>query len=162
MAPTAALPEQQPLPFTFTSPVSSERHEDAVDFDYESWIQQSKITNCYSKLWLEDAADAQAINRHHREMMLQAVDNLPEEAYELSLRDLSDLNHRRFGIEQLEEIEHRKESFQLQALAEEDTRHGGSRLHHKAVHAFAIKACWWWWWEEEEVIQFNCVSPARK
>ncbi|KAF8696242.1 hypothetical protein HU200_037143 [Digitaria exilis] len=91
MAPTAALPEQQPLPFTFTSPVSSERHEDALDFDYGSWIQQSKMTNCYSKLWLEDAADAQAINRHHREMMLQAVDNLPEEAYELSLRDLSDL-----------------------------------------------------------------------
>ncbi|OEL32625.1 hypothetical protein BAE44_0006356 [Dichanthelium oligosanthes] len=85
---TTSLPEQQP--FTFTSPVLSETHEDVLEFDYESWIQQSKVTNCYSKHWLEDA-DAQAINRHHREMMLQAADDLPEEAYELSLRDLSEL-----------------------------------------------------------------------
>ncbi|CAO1945787.1 unnamed protein product [Urochloa humidicola] len=90
MAPTPTpLPEQQP--FTFTSPVSSETYEDALDFDYESWIQQSKIANYYSNPWPDDA-DAQAISRHHREMMLQAVDNLPEEAYELSLRDLSELS----------------------------------------------------------------------
>ncbi|CAO2178472.1 unnamed protein product [Urochloa humidicola] len=90
MAPTSTtLPEQQP--FTFTSPVSSETYEDALDFDYESWIQQSKIANYYSNPWPEDA-EAQAISRHHREMMLQAVDNLPEEAYELSLRDLSELS----------------------------------------------------------------------
>ncbi|CAL4947748.1 unnamed protein product [Urochloa decumbens] len=91
MAPTSTpLPDQQQA-FTFTSPVSSGTHEDALDFDYESWVQQSKIANYYSNLWPEDA-EAQAINRHHREMMLQAMDNLPEEAYELSLRDLSELS----------------------------------------------------------------------
>lgn len=94
MAPTAAvaaLPEQQA--FTFTNPVSSETHKDALDFDYESWIQQSKMTNTnsYPKMWLDDAADAQAISRHHREMMRQAMDCMPEEEYELSLRDLGEL-----------------------------------------------------------------------
>ncbi|RCV27103.1 hypothetical protein SETIT_5G298200v2 [Setaria italica] len=94
MAPTsistsASLSEQQP--FTFTSPVWSQTHEDAQDFDYESWVQQSKIANNYSNLWPEEA-EAQAISRHHREMMLQAMDNLPQEAYELSLRDLSELS----------------------------------------------------------------------
>ncbi|CAO2183055.1 unnamed protein product [Urochloa humidicola] len=89
MAPTSSpLPEQQA--FTFTSPVSSETQEDALDFDYESWIEQSKIANYYSNLWPDDA-ETQAISRHHREMTLQAMDNLPEEAYELSLRDLSEL-----------------------------------------------------------------------
>jgi len=90
MAPTStSVPEQQP--FTFTSPVSSETHEDALDFDYESWIEQSKIANHCSDLWPDDA-EAQAISRHHREMMLRAADSLPEEAYELSLRDLSELS----------------------------------------------------------------------
>ncbi|CAL4974360.1 unnamed protein product [Urochloa decumbens] len=90
MAPTST-PLQEQQPFTFTSPVSSETHEDALDFDYESWVQQSKIANYYSNLRPEDA-EAQAISRHHREMMLQAMDNLPEEAYELSLRDLGELS----------------------------------------------------------------------
>ncbi|KAG2591261.1 hypothetical protein PVAP13_5NG589700 [Panicum virgatum] len=90
MAPTStSVPEQQP--FTFTSPVSSETHEDALDFDYESWIEQSKIANHCSDLWPDDA-EAQAISRHHREMMLRAADSLPQEAYELSLRDLSELS----------------------------------------------------------------------
>ena len=90
MAPTStSLPEQQP--FTFTSPVSSETHEDALDFDYGSWIERSKIANHCSNLWPDDA-EAQAISRHHREMMLRAADSLPEEAYELSLRDLSELS----------------------------------------------------------------------
>ena len=90
MAPTStSVTEQQP--FTFTSPVSSETHEDALDFDYESWIEQSKIANHCSDLWPDDA-EAQAISRHHREMMLRAADSLPEEAYELSLRDLSELS----------------------------------------------------------------------
>ena len=96
MASTSASPQP---PFTFASPISfssSEAHEDALDFDYESWIQQSKIANCYSssnnnkRLWMDDA-EADAINRHHQEMMLRVADNLPEEAYELSLRDITEL-----------------------------------------------------------------------
>lgn len=86
-----------PPPFTFASPISlsSETHEDALDFDYQSWIQQSKIANCYSddskRLWMDDA-EAEVINRHHRETMLRLADNLPEEAYELSLRDITELS----------------------------------------------------------------------
>jgi hypothetical protein len=86
-----------PPPFTFASPVSfsSETHEDALDFDYESWIQQSKLANCYSnkQLWMDDA-EAEVINRnrYHHEMMLRVADNLPEEAYELSLRDITELS----------------------------------------------------------------------
>lgn len=89
---STSLSEQHP-PFTFTSPVSSETHHEdaALDFDYESWVQQSKMANYYSNIWSDDI-EAQAIGRHHREMMLKAVDNLPEEAYELSLRDLSELS----------------------------------------------------------------------
>ncbi|CAD6272323.1 unnamed protein product [Miscanthus lutarioriparius] len=91
MASTSASPP----PFTFASPVSfsSETHEDALDFDYESWIQQSKLANCYSnkRLWMDDA-EAEVINRYHQEMMLRVADNLPEEAYELSLRDITELS----------------------------------------------------------------------
>ena len=39
-----------------------------------------------------DDAEAEVINRHHQEMMLQVADNLPEEAYELSLRDITELS----------------------------------------------------------------------
>lgn len=87
-----------PPPFTFASPISfsSETHEEALDFDYESWIQQSKIANSsYSNkkgLWMVDDAEAEVINRHHQEMMLRVADNLPEEAYELSLRDITELS----------------------------------------------------------------------
>ena len=84
-----------PPPFTFASPVSfsSETHEDALDFDYESWIQQSKTANCYSnkRLWMDDA-EAEVINRYHQEMMLRVADNLLEQAYELSLRDITELS----------------------------------------------------------------------
>ncbi|PUZ55032.1 hypothetical protein GQ55_5G179800 [Panicum hallii var. hallii] len=90
MAPASASPPEQ-KPFAFTSPVSSETHDDALDFDYGSWIERSKIANQYSNLWPDDA-EAHAISRHHREMMLRAADSLPEEAYELSLRDLSELS----------------------------------------------------------------------
>lgn len=85
--------QEQEQPFTFASPVSSETcYEDhaVLRFDYESWIQQSKIANCPWKM--EDTESSEAIQRCHREMMLRAVDNLPEEAYELSLRDLTDLS----------------------------------------------------------------------
>jgi hypothetical protein len=40
-SPASEQQEQQP-----STTASSETHEDALDdFDYESWIQQSKITN---------------------------------------------------------------------------------------------------------------------
>lgn len=81
----SSLPEQH---FTFASPTISEAYEDALDFDYESWIEQSKSS--YHSSQDDKWMDAEAIRRHHQEMVLRAAD-LPEEAYELSLRDLTEL-----------------------------------------------------------------------
>ncbi|KAJ1273621.1 hypothetical protein BS78_06G296200 [Paspalum vaginatum] len=84
--------------FSFASPVSSETYEEehALDFDYESWIQQSKIAAAryYSKLWMggtpaesfvrggaPPAGDDDATTSHPE-----------EEDYELSLRDLAELS----------------------------------------------------------------------
>uniref|UniRef100_A0A0A9DZ37 Uncharacterized protein n=1 Tax=Arundo donax TaxID=35708 RepID=A0A0A9DZ37_ARUDO len=90
---STSFPEHQ-QPFTFASPIS-ETYEDALDFDYESWIEQSKISNSCSsqddKLWM-DNAETININKNHRDMVLRAVQDLPEEAYELSLQDLSELS----------------------------------------------------------------------
>ncbi|KAL6651706.1 hypothetical protein ACP70R_010631 [Stipagrostis hirtigluma subsp. patula] len=100
-APTSiSLPEQRQEPFTFASPVS-EAYEDALEFDYESWIEQSKNSNhCTSqdnKLWMDDT---EAIKRNHQDLLLQAMESMPEETYELSLRDLNELPLSRVATEE--------------------------------------------------------------
>jgi hypothetical protein len=73
------MEHQQQQAFTFASPISSsETYQDALGFDYQSWIDQSKINNCLSsqqgdKLWMDGHL-------------------LHDEAYEMSLRDLSELS----------------------------------------------------------------------
>lgn len=88
------MEEQQQQAFTFASPFSLSEtcEEDALDFDYQSWIEQSKMSNCFSsqvdKLWMDGHGD-----NHHREM-------LQEEDCEMSLRDLSELPLSRAATEE--------------------------------------------------------------
>ncbi|GJN01212.1 hypothetical protein PR202_ga18459 [Eleusine coracana subsp. coracana] len=85
--------QQQQQAFTFASPISlSNTHEDALDFDYQSWIEQSKMSNRFSS---QGHTLAEAINTNHREMLHD------EETYEeMSLRDLSELSLSRVATQE--------------------------------------------------------------
>ncbi|GJN25913.1 hypothetical protein PR202_gb13799 [Eleusine coracana subsp. coracana] len=86
--------EHQHQAFTFASPISlSNTHEDAIDFDYQSWIEQSKVSNRFSSQGHHKLAEA--INTNHREMLHD------EETFEeMSLRDLSELSPSRAATQE--------------------------------------------------------------
>lgn len=73
---------QQQQAFTFASP-----HQDALDFDYQSWIEQSRMSNCFSS----------QVDKNHPHEILQLQD---EADYEMSLRDLSELSLSRAATEE--------------------------------------------------------------
>ncbi|KAL6844272.1 hypothetical protein ACP4OV_025945 [Aristida adscensionis] len=96
-APTCiSLREQLQEPFTFASSIP-ETYKDDLNFDYESWVEQSKISNHCSG---QDDKLAEAIQRNHQEMLQRAVQSLPEDTYELSLRDLTDLSLHRAAAQE--------------------------------------------------------------